>query len=181
MQLQRGHSLNQLLSSFWCLIFLGTPATRLAAAAAAALQAMELTDLALVMTLQVERDHVEEHEAADAAKSGQVQIAPLLQKDLRNEVEGAELGKNNLKGQRVDHTLVAVVSVEANVGIEASLCILNLHDWHHAGYFLRILHPVLVQKHFVHAQVQVPELNISVRDADKNVNIAAKDGKLGPS
>jgi len=57
---------------------------------------VEALEGVLVVRLQVESDHIQQHEATNASITGLIKIAALFQEDLEDEVERSQLGEVDL-------------------------------------------------------------------------------------
>ena len=128
------------------------------------------------MRLQVECDHVQEHKTANSSISCLIEVIALLEKDLNNEVKRSQLWKVDLHGQGVNHSLVTIFPVEANVRLQACLFVFELQDRNNADYFLNILSPLWINEHFEDVTKEFTNVNFGL--VDEHIDITSMDGKL---
>lgn len=110
------------------------------------------------MILQVEYQHVQQHEAADSAFSSLVKAISLFKKDLHYEVKRAKLREVDLHWQGADQSFVAVFAIEADVSLQSCLCIFDLQDGNNTFYPLNVDCPFSVEQNLLNFGKQDWEL-----------------------
>lgn len=82
----------------------------------------------------------------------------------------------DLHRQGINHSLVPIFPVEANISLQTCLFVFELQDGNDADYLFDILGPLWINQHLENVTKEFTDVNF--RLVDEHIDITSMDGKL---